>query len=454
MELPGGLGLVLVGLLVLANGFFVATEFAIVAVRRSRLDQLAASGQSSARVAQEVVAHLDTYIAACQLGITMASLALGWFGEPAFSHLIEPPVERLVGPFAEGAARGVSAAISFGLITTLHIVLGELGPKGLALQRAEATTLVVARPLRLFNAAFRWPVAVLNGIGNGVLRLLGLEPSSGHEMVHTVEELRLLVTGMERAGVVEASEARIANRAFHFADLQAGQLMTPRTELDAVPVATTLPALLERARISVHSRWVVYDGSLDNIVGVLHVRRLFGLLGPAPGRFRLRALLQPALVAPASMAADDLLEQLRASRQRLAVLLDEFGGTAGIITLEDLVGALVGHIEPEPNIGSETPSTTSTHGSEPDGSVVFDGLTRLIEFEDIAGIHLDEDAHQVDTLGGLFMQRLGRMPGIGDEIRVAGLRLRVEELDGLRVARVRVVSADAPRTRVTDYEAT
>jgi CBS domain containing-hemolysin-like protein len=220
-----------------------------------------------------------------------------------------------------------------------------------------------------------------------------------------------------------------------------------------VPVASTLPALLERARSSVHSRWLVYDGSLDNIVGVLHVRRLFGLLGPAPGRFRLPALLQPALVAPASMAADDLLEQLRASRQRLAVLLDEFGGTAGIITLEDLVGALVGHIEPEPNSGSETPSTSSTHGSEPDGSVVFDGLTRLIEFEDVAGIHLDEDAHQVDTLGGLFMQRLGRMPGIGDEIRVAGLRLRVEELDGLRVARVRVVSADAPRARVMGYEA-
>jgi CBS domain containing-hemolysin-like protein len=207
-----GFGLVAVGLLVLANAFFVATEFAIVAVRRSRLEQLAASGRASARAAQEVVNHLDTYIAACQLGITMASLALGWTGEPAFAALVEPPVERLVGPFAHEATQGLSAAVSFGLITTLHIVLGELAPKGIALQRTEATVLAVARPIQLFHAIFRIPIAVLNGVGNGLLRLVGLEPSSGHEMVHSVEELRMLVTGMERAGVVEASEARIAAR--------------------------------------------------------------------------------------------------------------------------------------------------------------------------------------------------------------------------------------------------
>src|SRR5919109_1963209 len=187
------LGLLAVGLLVLANGFFVATEFAIVAVRTSRLEQLAAEGRASAEAAREVVGHLDTYIAACQLGITMASLALGWVGEPAFSHLVEPPVERLVGPFAHEAARGLSAAVSFGLITLLHIVLGELAPKGLALERTEATALVVARPMQAFHAIFRWPIAALNGIGNGILRLAGLQPSSGHELVHSVEELRLLV---------------------------------------------------------------------------------------------------------------------------------------------------------------------------------------------------------------------------------------------------------------------
>src|SRR5919198_6217044 len=290
MELPASFGLMAVGLLVLANGFFVATEFAIVAVRCSRLEQLAAEGRASARAAQDVVGHLDTYIAACQLGITMASLALGWIGEPAFSGLVEPPVERLVGPLAHEAAQGLSAAVSFGLITTLHIVLGELAPKGLALQRTEATTLLVARPVQLFHALFRWPVAALNAVGNGVLRLLGLEPATGQEQVHSVEELRLLVTGMQQAGVVESSEARIATRAFHFADLPAGALMTPRTEIEAVPTTSTLPELLGRAASSTHSRWLVYDGSLDNIVGVLPVRSLFRLLGEPPEVFRLQAL--------------------------------------------------------------------------------------------------------------------------------------------------------------------
>jgi putative hemolysin len=180
MDLSAGLGVLVVLLLVAANGFFVATEFAIVAVRHSKLAELAARGHSGARAAEGVVGHLDTYIAACQLGITMASLALGWVGEPTVAHLLEPPLARLVGPLSEDVARGISAAATFALITILHIVFGELAPKGLALQRTEATTLWVARPIRVFEALFRWPIALLNGIGNGVLRLVGLQPTSGH----------------------------------------------------------------------------------------------------------------------------------------------------------------------------------------------------------------------------------------------------------------------------------
>src|SRR5919206_3044904 len=235
--MPSSLGIIAVFALVLANGFFVATEFAIVAVRRSRLEQLAAEGRASAADARDVVSHLDTYIAACQLGITMASLALGWIGEPAFSSVVEPPLEAIFGQVTHEAAEAVSAGISFTLITILHIVLGELAPKGLALQKTEATVLWVSRPLRLFYAVFRFPIHALNAIGNGVLRLFGMQPASGHEMVHSVEELRLLVEGLQSAGTVDPSEARIASRAFTLGDLTAGQLMTPRTELEAVPVA-------------------------------------------------------------------------------------------------------------------------------------------------------------------------------------------------------------------------
>ena len=236
MDGPTALGLLAVIVLVLANGFFVATEFAIVAVRRSRLEQLAREGRPGAALAQQVVGHLDAYIAACQLGITMASLALGWIGEPALAHLLEPPLERLVGLWAPAAAHGLAVGVAFAVITGLHIVAGELAPKGIALQRPEATTLWVARPLQLFYLMFRWPITALNAVGNGVLRLFGLRPATGHEMVHSAEELELLVKASQRAGLVEESEARIAARAFQFADLTAGDLMTPRTELEAIPV--------------------------------------------------------------------------------------------------------------------------------------------------------------------------------------------------------------------------
>ena len=188
MELSSTLGLIAVFVLVLANGFFVATEFAIVAVRRSRLDELVDEGRAGALVAKGVVSHLDAYIAATQFGITLASLALGWIGEPALAHLLEPALMFAVGSFAPAAAHGIAIGVAFALITGLHIVVGELAPKGLALQRPEVTTLWVARPIQVFHAVFKWPITALNAVGNGTLKLFGLSPASGHEMVHSVEE--------------------------------------------------------------------------------------------------------------------------------------------------------------------------------------------------------------------------------------------------------------------------
>ncbi len=434
------LALIAIPLLVLANGFFVATEFAIVAVRRTRLEQLAAQGHPTAGAARDVVGHLDAYIAACQLGITMASLALGWVGEATLARVLAPPLAQVLGPSAPLAAPGVVVALAFGVITGLHIVLGELAPKGLALQRTEAVALWVARPIQLFHLVFRWPVALLNAVGNGVLRVGGLEPATGREMAHSVEELRLLVTGSEQAGEVEASEARIASRAFTFADVTAGALMTPRTELEAVPVTTSLEALLARAASDTHSRLPVYDGSLDSIVGVLHVRDLFRALGPPPP-FDLRALLRPTWFVPESKPADDLLEELRAARQELAVVLDEYGGTAGIVTLEDLLQALVGRIEQEAPLGMQ-PLPPPAARLDADGAWVLDGLLRLVEFEEITGVRLPPAWHEVvETLGGLVMAMLDRLPVVGDEVLVNRRRLRVEQLDGRRVAQLRLLPA-------------
>ena len=450
MDLSTSLGLVAVVVLVLANGFFVATEFAIVAVRRSRLEQLAAEGNATAKAAQQVVGHLDTYIAACQLGITMASLALGWLGEPAFAHLVEPPLEALVGSFAPAASHGVAVAVSFAIITALHIVIGELAPKGLALQRPEGTTLWITRPIQLFELAFRWPIRLLNGVGNGVLKLFGMEPASGHEMVHSVEELRLLVIATREAGGVEASEARIASRAFSFADLTAGALMTPRTEVDAVPLDAPIPALRAQLAGVRHHRVPVYDGSLDKIVGVLNVSDFYRALtelgdSEQRDRFSLRPLVLPSMVVPAIKSADDILEEMRTTGHYFAVVIDEYGGTAGVLTLDDLIEALVGAMVPEASPWPNLPATEDSR-TEADGSIVLDGLLRLEEFEEATGLKLGEADHDtVETLGGLIMARLARIPTAGDEITLEGRTLRVEEMDGMRVSRLRLLPPTSPQ---------
>jgi CBS domain containing-hemolysin-like protein len=449
MELSSFLGLGAVAVLVAANGFFVATEFAIVAVRRSRLEQLAAEGNAGAQGATQVVRRLDTYIAACQLGITMASLALGWVGEPALAHLVEPPLEALIGTFAHGAAEGVAVGVSFAVITALHIVAGELAPKGLALQRPEATAIFVARPMRLFELVFRWPIAFLNGIGNGVLHLFGLHAAGGHEAVHGVEELRLLVAGSQRAGMVEASEARIASRAFTFADLTAGALMTPRTEVEGVPLGISPDVLLERLSATSHHRLPVFEESLDTIVGVLNVMDCYRALiasdgtrqgGAAFDPFDLRTLVRPVVAVPESKPADALLDEMRTSGRYFAVVLDEYGGTAGIVTLEDLMEALVGTMAPDADALAGTNGAPQPAATAADGSLLVDGLTRLEEWEDLARTRLAPEDHEaVETLGGLVMTRLGRIPETGDEIAVAGGRLRVEQMDGRRVAQLRFV---------------
>jgi putative hemolysin len=317
METTSMLGLLSVVVLVFANGFFVATEFAIVAVRRSRLDQLAGEGRSGAVAAKQVVGHLDAYIAATQFGITLASLALGWLGEPAVAYLLEGPFAVLLGGFAPAAAHGVAIGVAFALITGLHIVVGELAPKGLALQRPETTSLWVARPIQIFHAVFKWPITALNAVGNGTLKLFGLEPASGHEMVHSVEELRLLVTGMQEAGVVDAAEARIARRAFAFGELTAGALMTPRTEMDAVSTTVTLEELLKRAETTRHSRLPVYETSLDDIVGVIHVRDLFKYRNTPPEQFNVKTLIRVPVMIPETKYAAELLEELRTNRSQV-----------------------------------------------------------------------------------------------------------------------------------------
>ncbi|HLI28304.1 MAG TPA: hemolysin family protein [Chloroflexota bacterium] len=433
--------LVAVLLLVLANGFFVASEFALVSVRRSRIEQLVAEGHPLAPAVQRALQRLNLYIAATQLGITMASLGLGWAGEPALAQLIEPWVARL--PFLPPESRAVAthtaaATIAFAAITTLHIVLGELAPKSLALQRAEAMALFVVRPLTLFLFVFRLPIYLLSSLGTLVVRALGLHPATGEELVHSADELRLLVIGSREAGVLDETEAEIVSRVLGFAELTVREVMVPRTEIQALPATATWREVLHLAATSGHSRFPVYDGDLDQLVGVLHVKDLFKLLEQCnpPEPFDLRRLVRSVPIVPDSLPVDSLLVQLQREQRSIAMVVDEFGGIAGLVTLQDVLQRIVGQL------GDEFEPAQPKIVPQPDGSLLVDGLARIEDVAHQCGLRVPpEDTEEVETMGGLVMLHLGRLPAVGDEVEVGGRRLRVEQMDGRRVARIRLLPA-------------
>ncbi|CAA9536520.1 MAG: Magnesium and cobalt efflux protein CorC [uncultured Thermomicrobiales bacterium] len=450
------LALLAVVVLVVLNGFFVATEFALVSVRRTRMQQLAADGNRRAAAVLDRLDNLDTYIAATQLGITMASLGLGWLGEPAIARLIEPLFASLA--FIPEATRNaaehtVAFAVAFSIITTLHIVIGELAPKSLALQRPDQTSLATAGPIHLFLLLFKPVIHALNAVGNAVVRLVGVEPAAGHSLVQSADELRLAVDASRAAGLVEEAAQDLVDRAFLFTDLTARQVMVPRTTMTAVPLDAGLDGILETATESGHSRLPVYAGDIDHIVGVVNVNRLLPRLraerlalarGETLPLFDIREVMGEVLAVPELAPAVNLLERLRDTHTPLAIVIDEFGGTAGLVTLVDLVESLVGEIDDEQDpIAPATPAAI-------DGSFGLDGMTTLVEAREFHDLNLEDDEYDVETVGGYVFSRLGRPAAIGDEVETPdGQTLRVEELNGLRIARLRVLPRRQPEADVT-----
>jgi putative hemolysin len=435
-------GLLGIVALVAANGFFVAGEFALVKVRKTRIDQLVDEGHRVARVAQGEIAHLDSYIAATQLGITLASLALGWIGEPALAAVIDPPLQLVTGGVSHELADGIALAVSFTLITLFHIVLGELVPKSIALQRTEGTALFVARPLYVFAHLFGPIVSLMNGIGNAVVRLLGLAAGGAHVSVHSVEELEMLVTQSREAGVLDPGEEVLLRRVFDFAGTTAQQVMTPRTEIVAAPRTVTAAALAELVRVERYTRIPVYEGDLDNIVGLIHVKDLVPrLLGPAHAApFAVEEILRPVLRAPETAHIESLMAQMQARKAHMTVVIDEYGGTAGIVTLEDIIEEVFGPVRDE--FDTRESDTLPEVQALPGGGASVDGLMRVGDFADRFGLDLRDRAYE--PVGGLVFGRLGRAPALGDSVPLGAYRLQVEALDHLRIARLRVLPADPP----------
>jgi CBS domain containing-hemolysin-like protein len=412
--------------LVFANGFFVAAEFAIVTVRKTRLDQLIAEGNRGARAVRRAVSDPESYIAATQLGITMASIGLGWIGEPAVAELVQPALTRLPTGIAEATAHSIAVAVAFALITALHITLGELAPKTIALERSEKTALLVVKPTEIFMRAF-WPfIRLLNGMGRAVVNMIGLRGSGGHALVHSEEELKMLVTASQEAGVLEEQEEQMLHRVFGFADLTAGQVMVPRTEVVAIPADATGDELLQHVARAGYPTLPVYRDDLDNIVGMLHALDVLKAIASGNRDVSAASIAHEALTVPETMAADDLLGALRKRGVREALVIDEYGGTAGLVTFEWLMERIVGDLD-----GSRGPARIVTHE---DGSADADGLSLITDVNAQFGLHIDEATFT--TLGGYMLGCLGRRARLGDTVEVEGRQMRVMGLDGLRVARV------------------
>ena len=413
--------------LVLANGFFVAAEFSIVTVRKTRVDQLIAEGHRGARAVRRAVSNPEPFIAATQLGITMASIGLGWVGEPALAGMLQPALAFLPARLAEATAHSIAVTIAFAIVTALHIVLGELAPKTIALDKAEATALLVVGPTELFMRAF-WPfITLLNGTGRTVVRLLGMETKGGHSMVHSEAELKMLVTASQEAGVLEEQEEQMLHRVFGFADLTAGQVMVPRTELVAVAADTPLGELLRTIGQGEPTRLPVYREDLDDVVGMLHVTDLLKALAAGDANVSAGALAREVLTVPITLGANDLLAEMRRRRAREALVIDEHGGTAGLVTFESLMERIIGEIPGE--MGAQT--RTVVRG---DGSADIDGLALVSDTNAQFGLNIDEGTYT--TIGGYVLGRLGRRARAGDVVEVEGRMMRVETLDGLRVAKV------------------
>jgi len=412
--------------LVLANGFFVAAEFSIVTVRKTRIDQMIAEGHRGARAVRRAVSNPDPFIAATQLGITMASIGLGWIGEPALAAMVQPAIAFLPVAIAETSAHTIAVAIAFAIVTSLHIVLGELAPKTIALDKAEATALLVVRPTELFMKAF-WPfIRVLNGTGRAVVRMFGLHAEGGHTMVHSEAELKMLVTASQEAGVLEEQEEQMLHRVFGFADLSAGQVMIPRTELVAVAADTPLRELLRTVAQGEPTRLPVYREDLDDVIGMLHLADLVKALGSGAD-VNAAALAREVLTVPITLGANDLLAEMRRRRVREALVIDEHGGTAGLVTFESLMERIIGEIPGE--MGAQTRTVVRS-----DGSADIDGLALVSDTNQQFGLHIDESTYT--TIGGYVLGRLGRRARVGDVIDCEGRKIRVEAIDGLRVAKV------------------
>lgn len=416
-------------LLVVVNAFFVMAEFAIVKVRDTRIAELAAGGRRRARVADDIVNNLDAYLSATQLGITVASLGLGWLGAPVFTRVFGMAIDRTA-----------AAIVAFVFVTFVTIIFGELVPRSVAIRKAERYTLLVAVPLRWFYLATR-PITWLMYISAaGILRLFHIKPASERDLAHSEEELRMILQASQEVGHIDEVERTLMRRALTFGDQTVTEIMVPRTEMAALPTSFTVSQAIKEIAETNHTRYPAYEEDVDNIVGYVHVKDLY----KAPRDATLRRLLRPIGFIAETSNIEIALQRFQSTRTPLAIVVDEHGGTAGIVTIQDVVEELIGEMQDE--FDQEAPPVEDRDG----GAYSVDGAARVDFLEGSLGLQVPEEGFP--TLGGRVFEQLQRRPRVGDEVRVGNFDAKVLEVDGMRICRVLLTRLDLEAGRDSELE--
>jgi CBS domain containing-hemolysin-like protein len=438
-NLPGlgalALPSIIILLLVLINGLFVAAEFAIIGVRPAQIEQLALEGNKTAQKLLKVLEERprqDRYIATAQLGITLATIGLAMYGEPAIGRFLEPYLRTWFN-MSPTAVNTAGYAIALGLLTYLHVVVGEMVPKSLALSDAARLVLLLTYPMQAAQTVLAYPVRLLNNIGNLLLKLLRIPPAHGQAHLMPPEELEMIVAQSAEGGLINVGEEEMIRNIFDFSDRVVGQVMTPRTKVQAIPLNMPYEQLVQLVVESRHSRFPVYDGDLDHIVGILHLKDLVRQTLKTESSFDLRLILRAAPAVPEDQRVETLLAAFKSQRVHMAVVIDEFGGMSGIVTLEDLVEEVVGEVRDEFDLEKEPYLEIEPGVLEVAGDYLVDYLK-----EDVY-LGSDDELPDVETVGGLVVAQLGRPPKINDEVVYnQEVRMRVLDVDRRAVTRVRI----------------
>ena len=424
------LNLFIITSLLLLNAFFVAAEFALVGVRKTRILQLSNEGNFDAKLALDAVKNIDRYIAAVQLGITISSLGIGWVGESTIARLIHPLFSFLPDSFESLTTHTVAITVAFALITVLHVVIGELMPKSIALQFPEGTTLFVAKPMYVVTRLFAPMIFLLNGLGNILLRMCRIEPASGHHLVHSTEELNMLIDASYKGGVLNEKETEMLQNVFKFSDLTAEQIMIPRPDMVCIPLDISQENLSKILIENQYTRYPVYGSDLDHIVGFLHIKDIYPIIAEHK-KIELSSILREAFFIPETMTIDNLAVEFQKRRFQMAIVVDEFGGTSGLVTLEDVLEEIFGEVQDE--FDEEEKDVKQT------GENVYEicGKMRTDEFNEYFNVSLDDD-EDVKTIGGYFVKKLGRIAKENDEVSDEFFTYRVVKTDSARVLKLRI----------------